>query len=201
MPRGQHVINQLSAPGSARPLCAAVSHELRTPLTRMALRAESLGSEVERRRFGKDIREMDLMIRATLDHLCGAADVEATVALDLGSLVESLVADRQDCGERVSLCMPMHPQAPAPHVKAQVSALRRAIGNLIDNAVSYGGAAEVGVVNAHVCVIVSNSGPSIGRAGQVLQPPCGWVRAPQHQWSGWACRRQRHRAAMAAMWC
>jgi protein-histidine pros-kinase len=167
----QHILAQLEERDR---FVAAVSHDLRTPLTRLALRAESLDSEVERQRFGNDIREMDLMIRATLDHLCGAADVEATVTLDLGSLVESLVGDRQDCGERVTLCIPMHPQAPAPRAKAQVSALRRAIGNLIDNAVSYGGAAEVGVSeDAHsVRVIVSDRGPGIPDAAleQVLKP-------------------------------
>jgi len=167
----QHILAQLEERDR---FVAAVSHDLRTPLTRLALRAESLGSEVERRRFGKDIQEMDLMIRATLDHLCGAAEAEATVTLDLGSLVETLVADRQACDEPVGLCPAMRPQAPAPSARVQVSALRRAIGNLIDNAVFYGGSAEVGVSEdaQSARVTVSDRGPGIPDAAleQVLKP-------------------------------
>lgn len=167
----QHILAQLEERDR---FVAAVSHDLRTPLTRLALRAESLDSEAERQRFGKDIREMDLMIRATLDHLCGTADAETPVLLDLDSLVESLVADRQSCGQSVSLRELRPAGAPAPCIRAEVSALRRAIGNLIDNAVFYGGSAELAVCEESACVriLVIDSGPGIPAASleTVLKP-------------------------------
>lgn len=169
----QHILAQLEERDQ---FVAAVSHDLRTPLTRLALRAESLASETDRQRFGHDIREMDLMIRATLDHLCGAADKEATVNLDLASLVDSLVSDRQDMGQTVQQVEPpvLDGQTPTPKIQAQVSAMRRCIGNLIDNAVAYGGGAEVAVVEdaRAVRLVVSDRGPGIPAEAleKVLRP-------------------------------
>ena len=169
----QHILAQLEERDQ---FVAAVSHDLRTPLTRLALRAESLASETDSQRFGQDIHEMDLMIRATLDHLCGAADKEATVNLDLASLVDSLVSDRQDMGQTVQQVEApvLGGQTPAPKIQAQVSAMRRCIGNLIDNAVAYGGGAEVAVVEdaRAVRLVVSDRGPGIPAEAleKVLRP-------------------------------
>lgn len=151
---------------------AAVSHDLRTPLTRLALRVESLQDAGERQRFGRDIAEMDTMIRATLDYLRGAADAEPWVALDLAALVESLVQDQQEAGHEVAVepgdGMPLAP------VRAQASALRRCISNLLDNAVRYGGGAQVRLTEdaQGVRVTVLDRGPGIPEAelAQVLQP-------------------------------
>ncbi|MDR7308758.1 ATP-binding protein [Rhodoferax saidenbachensis] len=151
---------------------AAVSHDLRTPLTRLALRVESLPDAEDRRRFGKDIAEMDTMIRATLDYLRGAADAEPWVALDLASLVGSLVEDQQDCGHDVAVDM-AHATTLAP-VRAQASALRRCITNLLDNAVRYGGGALVRLTGdaEGVRVSVLDRGPGIPETelAKVLQP-------------------------------
>jgi signal transduction histidine kinase len=158
----QHILAQLEERDQ---FVAAVSHDLRTPLTRLALRAESLENEVDRQRFGQDIREMDLMIRATLDHLCGTADQEPMVNLDLESLVDSMVSDRQDMGQNVMQVRQPECSCPAmaPHIRTQVSALRRCIDNLIDNAMFYGGGAEVGLEEdaGTVWVSVSDRGPGI----------------------------------------
>lgn len=151
---------------------AAVSHDLRTPLTRLALRVESLQDAGERQRFGKDIAEMDTMIRATLDYLRGAADAEPWVALDLVALVDSLVQDQQEAGHDVAVepggSMPLAP------VRAQASALRRCISNLLDNAARYGGGAQVRLTEdaQGVRVTVLDRGPGIPEAElvQVLQP-------------------------------
>ena len=151
---------------------AAVSHDLRTPLTRLALRVESLHDAGERQRFGKDIAEMDTMIRATLDYLRGAADAEPWVALDLAALVDSLVQDLQEAGQDVAVepgdSMPLAP------VRAQASALRRCISNLLDNAARYGGVAQVRLTEdaQGVRVTVLDRGPGIPEAelSKVLQP-------------------------------
>jgi len=151
---------------------AAVSHDLRTPLTRLALRVESLQDASERQRFGRDIAEMDSMIRATLDYLRGAADAEPWVALDLASLVDSVVHDQQDSGNDVT--QESSSSAPLAPVRAQASALRRCLTNLLENAVRYGGAAEVQLAEDAdaVRVTVLDRGPGIPEAElvKVLQP-------------------------------
>ncbi|NVO05695.1 MAG: two-component sensor histidine kinase [Rhodoferax sp.] len=154
---------------------AAVSHDLRTPLTRLQLRVQSLESDTERQRFGRDIAEMDSMIRATLDYLRGSAEAEPWVVLDLRALVQSLAHDQQDCGHAVTLRPEPATQAQQPlQLRGQLSALRRCITNLLDNAVRYGGGAEVAVTQESgvLRVLVADRGPGIpdGLLEQVLQP-------------------------------
>lgn len=149
---------------------AAVSHDLRTPLTRLALRAEALQDPQERARFGKDIVEMDAMIRATLDYLRGAADPEPMVQLDVASLLDSLASDGQDCGQDVQVldC------AAVPPLAAQASSLRRCIGNLVENAVRYGQRARISVLDSAdlLQIVVADDGPGIAEAelDKVLAP-------------------------------
>ncbi len=112
---------------------AAVSHDLRTPLTRLRLRAESLADPLQRQRFSHDVAEMDQMISATLDYLCGTAAAEPWSPLDITALVTSLADDQQACGHAVQV------QGVAAPVVAQMSALRRCLSNLVDNAIRYGG--------------------------------------------------------------
>lgn len=139
---------------------AAVSHDLRTPLTRLRLRAESLQSADDRRQFGRDIVEMDEMITATLDHLRGVADPEPLVWLDVKALVDSLADDQQACGHWV----PVHGRA-VP-LRVQASALRRCLGNLLGNAIRYGGQAEVFLwdTGEEVGIEVRDHGPGLPEA-------------------------------------
>jgi len=89
---------------------------------------------------------MDAMISATLDYLRGAADAEATVTLDLEALVSSMVDDRQACGQKVTVEGQVRP------LRAQASALRRCIDNLVDNAVRYGDVAHIRLLDAQTGV-------------------------------------------------
>ncbi|MBV5292116.1 MAG: HAMP domain-containing protein [Curvibacter lanceolatus] len=139
---------------------AAVSHDLRTPLTRLRLRAETLESSEDRRQFGRDIVEMDEMITATLDHLRGVADPEPMVQLDVKALVDSLADDQQACGHWV----PVHGRAGL--LPAQAGALRRCVGNLIGNAIRYGGQTEVFLWDTgdEVGIEVRDHGPGLPEA-------------------------------------
>lgn len=139
---------------------AAVSHDLRTPLTRLRLRAETLESSEDRRQFGRDIVEMDEMITATLDHLRGVADPEPMVQLDVKALVDSLADDQQAGGHWV----PVHGRAGL--LPAQAGALRRCVGNLIGNAIRYGGQTEVFLWDTgdEVGIEVRDHGPGLPEA-------------------------------------
>jgi len=149
---------------------AAVSHDLRTPLTRLALRTEGLMDAEQRRLFGRDIVEMDTMITSTLDYLRGAADPEPEVLLDLGSLLHSLADDHQACGHDVTLVN----GHPVGALRTQASSLRRCLGNLVDNAVRYGGRASIHCLEAGgmLHIEVSDNGPGIPDAEltKVLAP-------------------------------
>lgn len=150
-------------------LLAAISHDLRTPLTLLRLRAETIDAGEERDRMLATIGEMDAMLGATLSFARDEAKAEPRRAADLAALVASLADDMADAGLPVSM-------APAEPVTCacQTQALRRAVANLIDNAVKYGGAARLALAvgPAAVAITVDDDGPGIPEAEQarVLQP-------------------------------
>lgn len=121
-------------------LLTALSHDLKTPLTRMRLRAELLDDEAARERFEADLQEMEAMVGETLDFLRGLGGHESQAPVDVNALVATLVADQQAMGRDVRCAG----QASAP-LPAAASLLRRALGNLVDNAVLHGGAARLQV--------------------------------------------------------
>jgi len=137
---------------------AAVSHDLRTPITRLRLRAGFLDDRESQVRIEADLDEMEGMISATLAYLHGEAEKEPPQLTDVGALLSTLCDAAADAGQQVSLDGPAHLDVLCRHV-----ALRRAVSNLIENAVSYGGAAEVrlNVASEALQITVEDSGPGI----------------------------------------
>ena len=137
---------------------AAVSHDLRTPITRLRLRAGFLDDRESQARMEADLDEMEGMISATLAYLQGEVDKEPPQLTDIGTLLSTLCDAAADAGQEVVLSGPAHFDVLCHHV-----ALRRAVSNLIGNAVSYGGSAsvrlEVGSDSVHIAV--EDSGPGI----------------------------------------
>ena len=144
---------------------AAVSHDLRTPLTRLTLRTESIENPELQTRMRHDIAEMNAMITATLDYLRGEADSEPWIRMDLISILDSIAQDYQDAGKSVILLQNATSSTETERlpVWTQTSALRRGLTNLIDNAVRYGGSAELDWYdNANdVFVRIRDHGPGI----------------------------------------
>jgi signal transduction histidine kinase len=101
------------------------------------------------------------MVQATLDFLRGIDDEEPAHPFDVMAMLESLQADLQETGARVIV----EGHAERPYT-GQRRALRRAIGNLIDNAVQYAGAARVTVRESpsELVVLVLDAGPGIAPA-------------------------------------
>ena len=148
---------------------AAVSHDLRTPLTRMRLRAELVEDEALRSEIHADIDLMQSMVEATLDYLRGLRDNESVQSIDIPALLASLAADEQALGRPVTLG-----EVRAAPYPGRLSALKRAIANLIDNAVKYGCAAELSVIDspAELRILVEDRGPGIAEAdlARVIEP-------------------------------
>jgi len=148
---------------------AAVSHDLRTPLTRLRLRAELVDDEALRAQINGDIDDMQAMVEATLDYLRGLRENEPLQSIDMEALLASMVADEQALGRPVTLTG----MAVAPYV-GRLSALKRALGNLIDNALKYGHEAHLVIDDgaAALSLIVEDRGPGIPEAdlARVVEP-------------------------------
>jgi signal transduction histidine kinase len=142
-------------------LLGAISHDLKTPLARMRLRTELLPEPAVRAKFVRDLDEMDSMVRSTLEFLGSLGESPKLVPVDVGALVESLCEDFRETGAAVTLAG----EARAPY-SAQPQALRRCLGNLIENALRYGGSAEVALRNGEraLSVVVRDRGPGIPEA-------------------------------------
>lgn len=124
-------------------MLAALSHDLRTPLTLLRLRTEDVENSEEREKMLATIGEMDAMIESTLAFARDEMLSEPRRRTDLSALVASIVDDMADAGMNVL----MAPADPLP-VECQPGAIKRVVSNLIDNAVKYGGRADVSIVHA-----------------------------------------------------
>ena len=148
---------------------AAVSHDLRTPLTRLRLRAELVDDAVLREQMTGDLEAMAAMIDATLDYLRGLQDNEVVRPIDMNALLHSLVEDTALLGKSVRLeGVAVHPY------HGRLSALRRALQNLIDNALNYGQRAHLRIEDSSevLRLIVEDDGPGIApeELPRVTQP-------------------------------
>jgi signal transduction histidine kinase len=140
---------------------AAVSHDLRTPLTRLRLRAELVTDDRLRDQMGADLDSMAAMIDATLDYLRGLQDSEALRPIDMNALLQSLAEDAAVLGKTISV----EGLAQAPYC-GRLSGLRRALQNLIDNAIKYGHGAQLRIEDAAdaLRLVVEDEGPGIAPA-------------------------------------
>jgi signal transduction histidine kinase len=124
--------------GDRTRLLAAISHDLRTPLTRMRLRVELVHDGDVRERLLGDIDGMARLVDTTLDFAHDTAGDEPLAPLDVDALLGSLQADYEDAGRAFAVSG----RAAVPFT-GRAGALRRALGNLVDNALVYGGSATV----------------------------------------------------------
>ena len=152
-------------------ILASISHDLQTPITRMRLRAESLEEGEDRQKILSDLHEMGHLVREGVAYARSAhGGSEVPVRMDIKAFLESLVFDYQDMGKPVKLA-----QSVGGAAMVRQQALRRVLGNLIDNAIKYGGTAEVSARHAEdgaLCIAVCDKGPGIpeDELEQVLQP-------------------------------
>ena len=139
-------------------LLAAISHDLRTPLTLLRLRSEAVTDREERDKMLATIAEMDAMIGATLAFARDEAAAEPLRPTDIAALLQSIVDDMSDAGLPVT----MEP-APALTYECRAPALKRALTNLIDNAVKYGKTAHAAInaTSTAVEITIDDQGPGI----------------------------------------
>lgn len=121
-------------------LLTAIGHDLRTPITRLKLRAEFMEDAEQRTKMLADLAELEAMVSATLAFGRDARGAEPVVPLDLAELLRTLLDEAKDAWpaveDRLIYEGPAHMT-----VRARSMALKRALSNLITNAVKYGGGA------------------------------------------------------------
>ena len=154
--------------GERTQMIGAIAHDLRTPLARLAFRLEGLPQPLAGR-VEADIAEMNAMIAAALDFLRDRSIHGERQRLDFRLLVESIVDDRSDMG--LDVCL----QRGEPiTLLGDPVALRRAVGNIIDNAVTYGERARLALHEEHgACRLeIDDDGPGIPEAlhARVFEP-------------------------------
>lgn len=144
-------------------MLGAVSHDLRTALARLRLRLELIDDETERERAARDLNDMLALLEDTLAFARDDANRAEREPQDLAALTETLCDDLADNGAAVQC-----ESRARPVVRCNAAAIRRALGNLLDNALRYAGSAEVAVdaLDGDALITIADRGPGIDPAWQ-----------------------------------
>jgi signal transduction histidine kinase len=146
-----------------RQLLSAVGHDLRTPITAMRISAEFIEDIEVRERLQKNLEELQDLTDAVLSAARGAG-WEAMRKVDISALIESVCTDLEDLDKPVT--WEAHNAAP---LMCRPNEIRRAVRNLVENAVAYGGKATVHLAGTPEIyeIIVEDEGPGIGEEDRV----------------------------------
>jgi signal transduction histidine kinase len=139
-------------------ILAAMSHDLRTPLTRLRMQAEYVGDEQQRAEMLRQMGEMEAMISATMSFASQDAEAEQPLRIDIAAMLISLSDELNDLGQSAQYSGPDHVLA-----DCQPMAMKRALRNLMENAVKYGDAAQVSLEETDKCLTIriADKGPGI----------------------------------------
>lgn len=142
-----------------RQMLWALSHDLRTPITALKLRMELLEDDHARERLRGPIEEMERLTEQALSLARAGASEEARANVDLAEIARTLCGELEDMGLNVT--------ADAPNtvtVECRPFEIVRALRNLAENAVKYGGGGVMRVTKSEigeVQVTVTDEGPGV----------------------------------------
>ncbi|HEU0219960.1 MAG TPA: ATP-binding protein [Gallionella sp.] len=140
---------------------AGISHDLRTPLARVRLAAELSADESLRNGLVADVEQMDAVIRQFLDY-ARLDENEAAVSTDMQALARETA--QPFAAQAKSLALDLQPVQP---LAVRPLLLKRALSNLLDNAVKYGGGeitVQLGQDGNRVALAVADRGAGIPAA-------------------------------------
>lgn len=163
-----HAFNQMSADLARMDqdralILAGISHDLRTPLTRLRMGIEMAGDDLLREGMTADVEEMDKTIGQFLD-FARSEGGEAPREIDVAALLAEIAGQYRRRGFAVE-CAP-DPASASAAIPVRPQALRRAISNLVDNALRHAGSdkpVELALASAggDLAVEVRDRGPGI----------------------------------------
>ncbi|MCO7636616.1 ATP-binding protein [Pseudomonas sp. S 311-6] len=119
--------------GDKTKMIAAIGHDLRTPLTSLRIRAELIDDNELRTAMIHTLNEMSVMAEEALSFAQDDLVEEPIQEVDLGRLVEDVSSHRRLTGQQVACNVPAEIR-----YRCRPVHLKRALGNLIDNAGRYG---------------------------------------------------------------
>lgn len=139
-------------------MLGAIGHDLRTPLAALRVRIESVEDEQDRLRMADTIAEMNKTLEDILSLARMGRPSETETDVDLSALVDAVVADFHDLGQDVTF-----EEGGRLRLKLRPTLMRRAVRNLIENAVKYGQSADVRIDARadRVAIVVADDGPGI----------------------------------------
>lgn len=139
-------------------LVAAAGHDLRTPMTRMRLRAEFIEDGAERDKWLADLQELDLIADSAIRLVREEIGADGIEPVRLDRLLAEIAEELNALGQPVRLAA-----MPGVSIMAGPIAMKRALRNLIANAATHGGGAEVSLARqAGAAVIrIRDQGPGI----------------------------------------
>ncbi len=138
-------------------LFVSISHDLRTPIQRLKLRAELLDDDALRSEFHDDLDDLDMMVKGALQCVKDSDIHENPTAVRLDVLIARIVRGARLGGYQIEF------RDSGIVVMAKPLALKRAIGNLLDNALHYGARAEINVREQgdHIEIAIRDHGPGV----------------------------------------
>jgi len=145
-------------------MVAAISHDLGTPITRLRLRAEFVENKEQRQKILADLGDMEVMVKSVMSFVRDEEGLEPRSIVELASLVTRVCDDMADAGNDVEL-VPVGRNIP---YLCQPVAIRRALTNLISNAVNYGQQARVSLKThaSGIEIQIDDDGPGIAKEFQ-----------------------------------
>jgi signal transduction histidine kinase len=139
---------------------AAMSHDLKTPLTRLRLQVETLEDAPLQARIGRELDEMESMVREALALFRGLDDGEAAVPIDINALLATVREEFTGMGSVVTVTGSTR----EPFV-GKPQALKRCLTNLVANAINFGSRADILLADAaELTIRVRDQGPGVPAA-------------------------------------
>lgn len=153
-------------------MLSGVSHDLKTPLTRMKLALAVADDTSEIQELSRDVSEMEHMLAGFLAFARGEGG-EISAPVSPIDLAEEVAADARRRGAVIALST-QSDTPENPMVEIRRGAVKRALANLVENAVTYGGEARLSVWLSRRLVefAVEDAGPGIpaDKRDKVLRP-------------------------------